>query len=315
MNEFFAAYGLFLAQLATVFALIAGSIAFFGRRKSASPVQDRLRIVSLNERHRHRVVALQKRLLPQKAFKQWQRQQTKHPIVTSQRRHLFVLDFVGDMQASGVAALRQEVDAILAVFKEGDQVLVRLESSGGLVSHYGLAAAQLARLRDANLRLTIAVDRVAASGGYLMAAVAHHILAAPFALVGSIGVVAQVPNVHRALKRNDVDVELFTAGEYKRTVTVFGENTDVGRAKLQAQLDETHGLFKQYLARFRPSLDLDQVATGEAWYGESALTHKLVDEIGTSDDFLMKALDAVEILQLRLERPPSFWRRLRGDDR
>ncbi|MCL7751506.1 protease SohB [Guyparkeria hydrothermalis] len=213
----------------------------------------------------------------------------------------FVLRFHGDIRASAVEALREEVSAVLQAAEPGrDRVLLVLDSPGGVVPGYGLAAAQLARLRSAEIELVAVVDRVAASGGYMMAAVANRIVAAPFAIVGSIGVVAQLPNIHRLLKRNDIDVELHTAGQYKRTLTLLGENTEAGREKFREELEQTHLLFKQFLNRYRPQLDLDKLATGEHWYGEDALGLGLIDEIGTSDDLVLAAAeqgDAYEIVQ------------------
>ncbi|WP_372590848.1 protease SohB [Guyparkeria sp.] len=213
----------------------------------------------------------------------------------------FVLRFTGDIRASAVDALREEVSAVLRVARAGeDRVLLVLDSPGGIVPGYGLAAAQLARLRTAGIELVAVVDRVAASGGYMMAAVANRIVAAPFAIVGSIGVVAQIPNIHRLLKRNDIDVELHTAGQYKRTLTLLGENTEAGREKFREELEQTHELFKQFLNRFRPQLDLDKLATGEHWLGEDALKLGLIDDIATSDDLILEAVeqgDAFEIVQ------------------
>ena len=213
----------------------------------------------------------------------------------------FVLRFHGDIRASAVEALREEVSAVLQVAEPGrDRVFLVLDSPGGVVPGYGLAAAQLARLRSAEIELIAVVDRVAASGGYMMAAVANRIVAAPFAIVGSIGVVAQLPNIHRLLKRNDIDVELHTAGQYKRTLTLLGENTEAGREKFREELEQTHVLFKDFLNRYRPQLDLDKLATGEHWYGEDALELALIDEIGTSDDLVLEAVkqgDAFEITQ------------------
>ncbi|MFI9651198.1 protease SohB [Guyparkeria sp. LHSS19-1] len=213
----------------------------------------------------------------------------------------FVLRFHGDIRASAVEALREEVSAVLQAAEPGrDRVLLVLDSPGGVVPGYGLAAAQLARLRKAEIELIAVVDRVAASGGYMMAAVANRIVAAPFAIVGSIGVVAQMPNIHRLLKRNDIDVELHTAGQHKRTLTLLGENTEAGREKFREELEQTHVLFKQFLNRYRPKLDLEKLATGEHWYGEDALELGLIDDIGTSDDWILEAAnqgDAFEITQ------------------
>lgn len=211
----------------------------------------------------------------------------------------FVLRFDGDIRASAVDALREEVSAVLQVARPGiDRVLLVLDSPGGMVPGYGLAAAQLARLRTRGIELVAVVDRVAASGGYMMAAVADRIVAAPFAILGSIGVVAQIPNIHRLLKENNIDVELHTAGQYKRTLTLLGENTEAGREKFREEIEQTHELFKQFLNRFRPQLDLDKLATGEHWLGEDALTLGLIDAIGTSDDLILEAIEAGDTYEI-----------------
>ena len=216
-----------------------------------------------------------------------------------QKPTLYVLHFKGDIAASETTALREEISAIIQTAKSDDEVLLCLESPGGMVHGYGLAASQLARLKQHDIKLTVAVDKVAASGGYMMACVADKIVSAPFAIIGSIGVVAQVPNVHRLLKKHDVDVDVMTAGEYKRTVTILGENTEKGKQKFQQELDETHQLFKQFVAQHRPHLDVDRVATGEHWFGQQALQLNLVDEILTSDDVLLQAMKEKRVLGLR----------------
>jgi serine protease SohB len=189
-------------------------------------------------------------------------------------------------------------------------VLLRLESEGGLVHAYGLAASQLQRIRERKLRLTAAVDKVAASGGYMMACVADHIIAAPFAVVGSIGVIAQLPNFNRLLKKHEVDFELHTAGEYKRTLTLFGENTDAARAKFREELEDTHALFKAFVADNRPALDLEKVATGEHWFGARALALRLVDELKTSDDFLLERSASADLVHLAFRRKHSLTERI-----
>jgi serine protease SohB len=214
-------------------------------------------------------------------------------------RRLFVVDFKGDIQANAVKHLRTEITAILTMATQTDEVLIRLESPGGSVHGYGLAASQLDRVHQHGVKLVAAVDKVAASGGYMMAVVADRILAAPFALIGSIGVVAQVPNVHRLLKKYDVDVEVLTAGKYKRTLTVLGENTEEGRQKFIEELEDVHALFQDHVSTRRPELDLEEVATGEAWYGNRALDKKLVDEISTSDEYLTRACSEGEVFHVR----------------
>ena len=210
-----------------------------------------------------------------------------------------MLDFKGDISASETTALREEISAIINVAKADDEVLLRLESPGGVVHGYGLAASQLARLKQKGIKLTVAVDKVAASGGYMMACVADKIVSAPFAIIGSIGVVAQIPNVHRLLKKHDVDVDVMTAGEFKRTVTVLGENTEKGKQKFQAELEETHQLFKQFVAQNRPYLDVDKVATGEHWFGQQALELQLVDELATSDDIILEKMKDKSVISVK----------------
>lgn len=307
-------YGLFLARVATVVvaiaivALILTNLA--QRRKQQRGV---LEVTRLNKQYQEINETMQSALLDDHQRKVWQKAQkkrlkqenkeakekAKHGDSGAAKPVLYVIDFKGSMDAHEVGALREEVGAVLSAYKPDDEVLLRLESPGGVVHGYGLAASQLQRLRSRGVPLTAAVDKVAASGGYMMACVANKIVSAPFAIVGSIGVVAQVPNFHRLLKRNDVDVELHTAGQYKRTLTLFGENTEEGREKFREELNETHQLFKAFVADMRPTLDIEQVATGEHWYGSQAQEKGLVDEISTSDDWLQARLDKFEVVQVR----------------
>ena len=242
---------------------------------------------------------MQQQLLEKKPFKQWLKAQKTKPQADKPR--LFVLDFHGSMDARETDSLREEISAILSIAKADDEVLLRLESGGGVVHGYGLAASQLDRLNKRQINLTVAVDKVAASGGYMMACIGNKIIAAPFAIVGSIGVIAQLPNFNRLLKKHNVDFEQFTAGEFKRTVTLFGENTDKGRDKFQQELEQTHQLFKRFVTEHRPQLDIQQVATGEHWFGYQALELQLVDAIQTSDDYIMAALTERQVYQVKYQ--------------
>lgn len=298
--QFLFDYGLFFAKFATVIVglliLIGGIFAIGHRRPKDS--EGHIEVKDLNERFdnfeddiKHSILyedelkALHKE--QRKKEKLEEKQRKKNKTDEPPRKRIFVLDFDGDMKASAVENLREEITAILTLAKPDEEVLVKLESSGGMVHSYGLAASQLQRLVNAGLKLTISVDRVAASGGYMMACIAQKIIAAPFAIIGSVGVMAQLPNFHRLLKKHDVDVELHTAGEFKRTLTVFGENTEKGRRKFLEELEDTHTLFKQFVSQHRPQLNIDEIATGEVWYGTQAIANKLVDEIQTSDEFLL----------------------------
>lgn len=294
-------YGLFLAKVATLVVALALVVAILA--SAAVRTRQRkgqLEITDLSERYQDTQAQMQQQLLEKKAFKTWQK---KIDNATSNKSlpTLFVLEFNGSIDAKEADALREEVTAVLAVATPDDEVLLKLESGGGVVHGYGLAASQLDRLKQQNIPLTIAVDKVAASGGYMMACVANKLLAAPFAIIGSIGVIAQLPNFNKLLKKNDVDFEQFTAGEFKRTVTLFGENTEKGRQKFQQELEETHQLFKDFVSKQRPQLDMSQVATGEHWFGYQALNMQLVDELMTSDDYLTAALPKRKVLQVRYQ--------------
>ena len=304
MVEFLSEYGMFLAKAATIVAAVlviaGGIVALAARGGEAAESRGKLDIRHLNDDYDGMALALKAATLPKKALKQAHKEQKARDKQQNKtaRRRVFVLNFHGDLRAAAVASLREEVTAVLTVAQPEDEVMVRLESTGGLVHSYGLAAAQLLRIRDRRVKLTVAVDKVAASGGYLMACVADRIIAAPFAILGSIGVIAQLPNFNRLLKKHDIDYEQFMAGEFKRTVTLFGENTDKGRHKFQEEIEATHVLFKEFVKMHRPQLDLDQVATGEYWYGTQALTRRLADELRTSDDYLLDASAGAELYEV-----------------
>ena len=230
--------------------------------------------------------------------------------ILPRKKRIYVLDFDGDMKASATEELRHSISAVLEMAEPVDEVVVTLESPGGMVHSYGLAASQLARIGKAGIPLTISVDKVAASGGYMMACVADKILAAPFAIIGSIGVVAQLPNFHRLLKKHDVDYEMLTAGEYKRTLTLFGENTEKGRSKFQEDLEDTHVLFKDFIRSNRTQVDVEKVATGEIWYGSRALEEGLVDEVQTSDEYLFAAHKEADIYAVEYTHKKSLPERI-----
>lgn len=243
-----------------------------------------------------------------KAVKQARKAEAARPGPAENR--LFVCEFAGDLRAEAVSSLREEISAILSVAEPSDEIAIVLESAGGTMHGYGLAASQLHRVRDRGLRLTVVVDKVAASGGYMMACVADQIIAAPFAIIGSIGVVAQVPNFNRLLRKHDIDFELVTAGKYKRTLTMFGENTASGREKFQAEIDDAHALFKDFVGTHRPQLDIERVATGEYWFGTRALELGLVDRLATSDEYLSVAAQDRNVYQVRVKRAKSLLDRL-----
>ena len=288
MSQFFAEYGMFLLKVLTIVIamIVVIVVAASAGRKGG---QDGLEVESLNKKYEALAHGLRSAVLNKSERKKDDKQEKKRhkeQEKEASRPRSFVIDFKGDLKASAVPSLREEVSAVLDVATDDDEVIVRLENHGGVVHEHGLAASQLARIRDKGIPLVVCVDKVAASGGYLMACVATKIYAAPFAILGSIGVLAQIPNFHRLLDDHGVGFEQVTAGKYKRTVTMFGENTDEDRAKLKEELEDVHALFKSAVSQYRPDLDLEKVATGEHWYGTRALEFGLADEIKTSDELL-----------------------------
>jgi len=279
------------------------------------PPRAQLEIEDLNEKFDAFAEAIDRSLMDTKALKADAKKRKKRFLMkrkqSQEQRRIFVLDFEGDLRAHAVDNLRDEVSAVLATARpDNDEVLIRLESPGGVVHGYGLAAAQLIRIKQARLKLTVCVDKVAASGGYMMACTADRILAAPFAIVGSIGVIAQVPNFHRVLKKHDIDYEEITAGEFKRTVSLLGEITDKGRKKFLEQIEDTHSLFKEFVHSQRPQINLEKVATGEYWFGHRALELGLVDELKSSDDYLFTSREDTKILRISVQTRKSFSERL-----
>ena len=312
MEQLFEYLG-FLARMATIVGaaiIVLGFAAAHRRRPPPSGIE----VVCLNDRLRDLRNALQSAMTPPAQFKKHLKAENKRvereQKAAVEKPFVFVVNFKGDIEASALTNLRNEITAILSSAKAGDEVLVRIESGGGLVHAYGLGASQLARVKSKGIKLVAAIDKVAASGGYMMAAVADRILAAPFAVVGSIGVAAEVPNVHRLLKKHDVDFDVFTAGEYKRTLTVFGENTASGREKFMAELEDAHALFKEFIGDNRPDLDVAAVASGESWYGRRAIDRKLVDELCTSDEYLVAACDDKTVLEVSWVEPKKAVERL-----
>lgn len=316
-------YGLFFAKAITiVVAIIAVLVVIVSLAAKQKPGgSGNLELESLSESFDELETMGKEALLNKDELKQFHKDEKKKKkkkdkasdkdkADKTKQNNLFVIDFNGSSMAKEVDTLRKEITAILCIAKEGDEVLVKVESGGGVVHGYGLAASQLKRIRDKGIKLTISIDKIAASGGYMMACVADRVIAAPFAIVGSIGVIAQLPNFNKLLKKNDIDFELHTAGQFKRTLTLFGENSDEGREKFQAELEDVHQMFKTFVAENRPDINIDTVATGEYWYGTKAKELNLVDDIQTSDDFLMQANEAFKMFTLRYATKKTFAQKL-----
>jgi serine protease SohB len=324
--EFLTEYGLFLAKTLTfvvaIFVIVSLVASLGGRSKKSD--KGHIEVTKLNEKFDHLRESLRDAMLNEDEYKDYEKaekkrlkeekaqkkkaakESAKHKSEvsadtensTAGKKRIFVLDFHGDIKASEVDSLREEITTVLTIAKPTDEVVVKVESGGGMVHSYGLASSQLVRITNKEIPLTVCVDKVAASGGYMMACVADKIVAAPFAILGSIGVVAQLPNFHKLLKKNDIDYEMFTAGEYKRTVTMFGENTEKGRAKFVEELEDTHVLFKEFVNAHRPQIDVEKVATGEVWFGARAKDVNLVDELHTSDEYLFAQAESADIYEV-----------------
>ncbi len=306
-------YGLFLAETVTIVIallfLIGGVLNMLQRDKSAS--KNSILITSINDKYKDFARSLNRSILPKKMFQKLMKeekakQKRENNKAVSKSKRIFIINFHGDIRASAIETLREEVTAILTTAKEDDEVLLRLESGGGMVHSYGLAASQLIRLKKRGIKLTIAVDKIAASGGYMMACIADHLIAAQFAVIGSVGVIAQIPNFSRLLKEKSIDFEQITAGKHKRTLTMFGENREEDRDKLREELEDTHLQFKDFVVQYRKEVEIEKIATGEHWFGQRALDLKLVDEISTSDDFLLEKSENFDLYEIKYEIKKSI---------
>jgi serine protease SohB len=341
--EFLAEYGIFLLKALTIVVsiilVVAGVAAASGKQKSSH--DGHISINKINDDLEDYKQILEESLYDKDELKELEKARTKEEKAKEKaekdkakadkkagktsdlavskeepeqldviKKRVFVLDFDGDIKASAADLMREEITAILTMARKEDEVVVRLESGGGMVHSYGLASSQLQRIKDKGIPLTVCIDKVAASGGYMMACIADKIVSAPFAIVGSIGVVAQLPNFSRLLKKHDIDFEMFTAGEYKRTVTMFGHNSAKAKDKFREDLEETHVLFKNHVSRFRPGLNIEEVATGDVWYGQDALENKLIDQLGTSDDYLVNACNDADVFEVSYEFKKSLQEKL-----
>lgn len=333
MAEFFANYGLFLLKVITfvvAILIVVFAIAALSGRTRKHGSEGHIEITKLNEQLDQMKESLSLSLLDEEAQKlaakekkaeekaerkankaaakkaKKQRGDGETVVDEPSKNRVYVVDFDGDIRASAVENMRREISAILTSASEKDEVVLRLESGGGMVTSYGLAASQLDRIKNNKVSLTICVDKVAASGGYMMACVADKLIAAPFAMLGSIGVVAQIPNFHRLLKQFNIDFEMLTAGKYKRTLTMFGENTDEGREKFIEDIERIHGQFKTYVSDRRPELDIETVATGEVWSGQDVLDNGLADELLTSDAYLMDKCADSDVIKVQYKKKKSM---------
>jgi len=316
--EFLFEYGLFLIKAVTVVVAIAAIVIVIASASRGEEKSGGLKIENLNDKYRDMANSLRQAVMSKSEWKETEKQQKKERKEAEKKsgderkKRLFVLHFKGDIRATAVESLREEVSAVVAVAEADDEVVVCIENAGGAVQDHGLGASQLQRIKDHGIPLTVIVDKVAASGGYLMAALADRFVAAPFAIIGSIGVLAQIPNFHRFLEERGIDFEQITAGKYKRTLTMFGKNTEEDREKTREELEEVHTLFKSAVSEHRPDMDIESVATGEHWYGTRALELGLIDELGSSDDYLMRSADDADIYGVTWKAHQGFMQKLQG---
>ena len=312
--EFLSEYGMFLAKAVTVIITIAIIIGL-AASSSAKPGKSKPKIKHLNKEIGDLKEYFQSETYSKAALKQSkkdEKQKAKENKGKSEDEspRVYVLGFNGDIKASQANQMKDEITAILSLDKAPSEVVVKLESGGGMVHQYGFASSQLERITRKGIPLTVCVDRVAASGGYMMAAVADKIVAAPFAIVGSIGVIAQLPNFNKVLKKNDIDFEVHTAGEYKRTLTMFGENTDKARDKFREDLTEVHTMFKDFVESNRPVVNVAEVANGDVWYGNKAIDLNLVDELKTSDEYLQEKSATADVYLISQEKKKTLPQKL-----
>ena len=316
--EFVSEYGMFLAKAATIIIFIWMLLSLAVSFAHKPHDEDQIEINDLSDRFKNTKLQMQRQLLSKKEVKELAKQQkrekkNKHKEPDKERKRIFVLNFVGNIKASAAKHLRKEITALLAVATPNDEIVVCLENAGGIVHEHGFAASQLQRIRQRKIPLTVAVDKVAASGGYMMACVADRIVAAPFSIIGSIGVLAQLPNFNRLLEKHGIEFEQVKAGELKRTLTMFGKNTDEDRARLTQQMEETHELFKEFVGEQRSKVNVQEIATGEHWLGKRALELNLVDELITSDDYLLRQSENADIYEVKHSGPKTISEKLMGN--
>ena len=327
--EFIIEYGMFLAKAITIvvsIGLVAGLIASAGQKTKKSGNKGNIKVTRINDhidelRDALRISVLGKDELKsiekveKKEAKEFQKKKKKlkksdveegSNDTDANLKKFYVLNFEGNVAADAVCSLREEITAVLSLATPRDEVIVRLESPGGMVHAYGLASSQLLRIKNQKIPLTICVDKVAASGGYMMACLADKLVAAPFSIIGSIGVLVQLPNFHRVLKKYDVDYEMISAGEYKRTLSHFGEITTKGKDKVQEDVENIHRIFKDWVKTYRPSIEIDSIATGETWVGTQAKDRYMVDEIKTSDECIIEACEESEVFEVEFEIKKSI---------
>lgn len=313
MIDILAQLGLFTAKAVIILAIVLIILATFFMllAKSKEKLTGKLSIKNINKKFADNKEMMLEEMLDKKEYKAYLKQEKANKKKNGKKdKNIYVMQFDGDIKASHLPALTEEINAVLNIATPNDEVVVKLESGGGVVHGYGLGASQLLRFKQKKIPLTIAIDKLAASGGYMMACTADKILAAPFAIIGSIGVVIQMPNFNRLLKDKNVDFELHTAGQYKRTLTMFGENTDEGREKLQEEIESIHGQFKDLIKHNRPQVDMSEAATGEYWLAQKAIELKLVDELKTSDEYLHAQCDDANIYEVKFEMKKPFLARL-----
>jgi protease-4 len=198
----------------------------------------------------------------------------------------------GSLAASGSIArvtieglIRSDQDRVEALERLADStapaVIVHINSPGGTTAGSEQLYDALTRLK-AKKPLVVVVEGLAASGGYITAIAADHIIAQQTSLVGSIGVLFQFPNFTDLLKTVGVKVEEVKSSPLKAAPNGFEPTSPEARAALDALVKDSYAWFRG-LVKERRGMDdelLDKVADGRVFTGHQAVDLKLIDQLG-----------------------------------
>lgn len=224
------------------------------------------------------------------------------------RKTAVLLSFNGDINATEVIEFGRAVSMIVQMKDLVSEVYIIINSGGGVVNGYGLLASEIERLHYSEIETYALIDQVAASGGYMAACVANHVVAAPFAYIGSIGVVSEMPNFNQILSDNGINIEQHTAGKSKRTVTPLGKITDEDRNEFKKKLERIHRSFINHVSHYRNINDADEnknsiIFSGDYWIAEETVELELglVDEISTSQEFLLDKMKEYNIIEITFQ--------------
>lgn len=169
-------------------------------------------------------------------------------------------------------------------------IVLRVDSPGGTVA----ASEEIATyVKECEKPVVVSVGDVGASGAYMISSQADSIWANPGSSVGSIGVIAQIPNVSGLLDMVGVEFQTFTAGEYKDAGSAYRDLTKEEEALIQGEVEEAYDQFIDIVAEGRglERAKVEELAIGWTWSGVRAKELGLVDEVGTYRDALEDAAE------------------------